>query len=38
LDVEGVLAEVIELSSDVDHYGFGSMQDLLARGREVHPG
>jgi len=34
IDVEPLLAEVSALSSDVDHYGMGSMRSLLMRGRE----
>jgi len=36
IDVEPVLREVASLSSDADLYGFGSMQMLIMRGREVH--
>jgi hypothetical protein len=31
-----VLAEVAGMSSDVDHYDFGSMRELILRGREEH--
>ncbi|MFD0524976.1 hypothetical protein [Paractinoplanes durhamensis] len=36
IDTEPVLREVAELSSGVDHYGFGSMRALILRGLEVH--
>ncbi|WP_328347345.1 hypothetical protein [Micromonospora sp. NBC_00421] len=36
IDVEPVLREVANLSSDADLYGFGSMQTLIMRGLEVH--
>ncbi|MBM2620562.1 hypothetical protein JIG36_34180 [Actinoplanes sp. LDG1-06] len=36
IDVEPVLREVAALSSDVDLYGFGSMQTLIMRGLEQH--
>nr|WP_221374672.1 ATP phosphoribosyltransferase regulatory subunit [Actinoplanes polyasparticus] len=36
IDVEAVLLEVAGLSSDVDHYGMGSMRKLIMRGRERH--
>jgi hypothetical protein len=31
VDVGAVLAQVAEMSSDVDHYGMGSMRDILLR-------
>ena len=34
IDVEPLLTEVAALSSEVDHYGMGSMRSLLMRGRE----
>jgi hypothetical protein len=34
IDVEPVLHEVAAMSSGTDHYGFGSMRDLILRGRE----
>ncbi|MBW6434886.1 hypothetical protein KZ829_14180 [Actinoplanes hulinensis] len=36
IDVEPVLREVAELSSDVDGYEFGSMRSRIMRGLEVH--
>jgi hypothetical protein len=36
IKVEPILAEVAELSSDVDHYGMGSMRELIPRGAERH--
>ncbi|MFI5891446.1 hypothetical protein ACIA5D_15185 [Actinoplanes sp. NPDC051513] len=36
IDVEPVLREVADMSSRVDHYDFGSMRDLILRGREEH--
>jgi hypothetical protein len=36
IDVEPVLREVADLSSDADLYGFGSMQRLIMRGLEEH--
>ncbi|WP_328478222.1 hypothetical protein OHA21_26610 [Actinoplanes sp. NBC_00393] len=36
IDVEPVLREVADLSSDADHYGFGSMRALIMRGLEEH--
>jgi hypothetical protein len=36
IDVEPVLRQVAALSSDVDLYGFGSMQLLIMRGVERH--
>ncbi|WP_433227936.1 hypothetical protein ACQP2H_16360 [Micromonospora sp. CA-248260] len=36
IDVEPVLREVANLSSDADLHGFGSMQMLIMRGLEVH--
>ncbi|GGO17114.1 hypothetical protein GCM10011576_30690 [Micromonospora parathelypteridis] len=36
IDVEPVLREVADLSSDADLYGFGSMQMLIMRGLEEH--
>ncbi|GIF47208.1 hypothetical protein DFJ67_7168 [Asanoa ferruginea] len=36
IDVEPVLREVAELSSDADRYGFGSMRTLIMRGLEEH--
>ena len=36
IDVEPVLREVAALSSDVDRYGMGSMQQLIMRGVERH--
>ncbi|WP_433382743.1 hypothetical protein ACQPZX_19565 [Actinoplanes sp. CA-142083] len=36
IDIEPVLTEVAAMSSDVDHYDFGSMRELILRGREEH--
>jgi hypothetical protein len=36
IDVEPVLREVADLSSDADLYGFGSMRMLVMRGLEEH--
>ncbi|MER7278751.1 hypothetical protein ABT369_30350 [Dactylosporangium sp. NPDC000244] len=36
IDVEPVLREVADLSSDADLYGFGSMRTLIMRGLEEH--
>ena len=36
IDIEPVLTEVAGMSSDVDHYEFGSMRQLILRGREQH--
>lgn len=36
IEVEPVLREVADLSSDVDLYGFGSMRMLIMRGLEEH--
>jgi hypothetical protein len=36
IDIEPVLREVAGLSSEVDHYGMGSMRQLIMRGLERH--
>jgi hypothetical protein len=36
IDVEPLLTEIAALSSDVDHYGMGSMRVLIMRGLERH--
>ncbi|MBO3744238.1 hypothetical protein [Actinoplanes flavus] len=36
IDVEPVLREVADLSSDVDRYGFGSVRTRIMRGLEIH--
>ncbi|MCY1139390.1 hypothetical protein OWR29_15430 [Actinoplanes sp. Pm04-4] len=36
IDVGPVLREVSAISSDTDHYGMGSMQQLIMRGLERH--
>lgn len=34
IDIEPLLSEIAAISSDVDHYGMGSMRTLLMRGLE----
>jgi hypothetical protein len=36
IDVDPVLREVADLSSDADPYNFGSMRTMIMRGREEH--